>query len=283
MSYSRDSVKNLIVNYLIDEFSSIPEEFHDLDMVRHCLLTCGWSLSTIPKSIINDEIRVEAILDKAEQIEHISISDTKIYRSLALSAISKSSYCTMFIDPSVFSKSFMLEIIDVNPDALENVFRGHLGEDALSLVDDELIVKALSNSAFYLNLIKPSQISDEAIRECLKNNSFNFGILKRLGKLHIATEFMLEGNMGMFSRGKTPSSAYAAVTLLMKERLEHSKWNYRTYLRQFPTKDVAKLLIKTPARRKKLLEIYSTEELLPVLTGKEKDVLVCMFERDLGL
>ena len=296
----RSARKALHLSFLSGEpfpFQDIPVEHQDHGTIVLWLTANLGSLRDIPTELVNDKTRLMAtrvgqrssFFDPAWESAQFLLSQPEyahLHDQVLMILMEDGGKYITKIDQELVTRDFMLGALEINGDCL----RPYLNDDGdlqgLSFpLDQELIDAAVSNTTSLFEAFKPEQYSTKAIKAILDKSSFSsYEFLHRIG--HYETFISMMRDEGHWpSNDPKPKYLWDAAEKLMKCKGDRSL--YQLFLRTFPMDEVIAEM-KTPARRKELLSILTSDETahyLKVNTALKNDrrFKARLLEQDLGM
>jgi hypothetical protein len=248
-------------------FKNLPKEHLDKDLIKEWLSGPFGELSQVPKHLLDDDIRRHAITFYHENcqdipLKSILVSDTPNYEELALLALGQSSTFMAYVDPSVYSEAFFLKALEVSGASMMHFEPGR-GNAKIEWTE-AMIDAAVSQSCSYLSYFHKSQIKKESFKRMLLDGVVSAIHIANAGFADFIVDAMRDGYWPKDE--KKPSSLDEAFYFLQdaKKSSRTREIYYTAFVRHLPMEEVLPLM-KSPELQDLMLEIYSTEELMPHL------------------
>jgi hypothetical protein len=272
-------------------FEDIPKEYLDKEVLMEWLLSEGGALSEVPKHLVDDEIRKQAVgaTHEAMDVHHyplksISLDETPCYEELALLALGQCEWNMQHVDPALHNEAFFLKALEVNPQSMMHFFSGWGSVPKIEWTE-AMIDLAVSKSLDYLKHFDPSQVKVESLKKLIREGGYTVIRLAQAGLLDVIGEMMGEGYWP--EKVQKPSSLEDALDALQdRTLLPFYRVYYTAFVRHHPIESVLPLM-KSPKMQALMLEVYRDDELIPHLrTGLLKGaprVRGKLLENGLGL
>ena len=273
------------------KFSEIPEEHQTTDAAKRWVDLGRGSLFDIPDRLINDSVRIAAMSPSSDRLMtknlviesfmNIKPRQTGLYEELALLGIKKTSQIFTYVEDYCLTKDFILKALKANPDALMPLTK-RVKTRIEHAVDQEVVDLAVSLSAGYLHQFDRDQLTENSVRSCIANQSFNYQVLINIGHYSVLVDMIREGFWPK-DRPSAPDSLESGIErfLPIPECLLH-----RAFILQFPIQDVIAQM-NTQERINALFHLYSSDELAPHLKtthlGQDKAFKGRILESGMGL
>jgi hypothetical protein len=248
-------------------FKNLPKEHLDKDLIKEWLSGPYGELSQVPKHLLDDDIRRHAITFYHENchdipLKSILVSDTPNYEELALLALGQSSTFMAYVDPSVYSEAFFLKALQASGASMMHFDPGK-GNAKIEWTE-AMIDAAVSQSCSYLSYFHKSQIKKESFKRMLLDGVASAIHIANAGFADFIVDAMRDGYWPKDE--KKPSSLDEAFYFLQdaKKSSRTREIYYTAFVRHLPMEEVLPLM-KSPELQDLMLEIYSTEELMPHL------------------
>ena len=284
-------IKNIQSGYAY-RFDELPKEHLDKNLIRAWLSGTDGMLSQVPKHLVDDDIRRHAITAQHEDLDIddsplkcIAMADSQCYEELALLAIDQTEWNMEFVDPALFSESFFLQALEINPQALMYFFSELVDRKVELEWTEALIDSAVSKSLSYLLHIERSRVKNESLEYLIREGDYSPVLISGAGLLGVMSGMMREGYWPAMV--EKPSSLEDGLRLMLDSQGSNDLVvYYKAFVRHHPIEDVIPLM-KSPKLQGLMLEVYSAEELMPhlrtgLLKGHAK-VRGKLLEQGLGL
>lgn len=275
----------------IKKFSDIAEEHQTTHTATRWVDLGRGSLFDIPDRLINDSVRIAAMSPSSdkpmtknlviESFMNIKPSQTGRYEELALLGIKKTSQIFMYVEDEYLTKEFLMKALRANPKALMPLTKATQKRIEIA-ADQEVVDLAVSLASGYLYQFDSDKLTENSVRVCIANQSFNYQVLIEIGHYGVLVDMIREG-FWPEDRPFAPDSLESGIKrfLPIPECLLH-----RAFILQFPIKEVIEQM-NTPERRNALFHLYSTDELTPHLKtthlGQDKALKGRLLESEMGL
>jgi hypothetical protein len=248
-------------------FKNLPKEHLDRDLIKEWLSGPYGELSQVPKHLLDDDIRRHAITFAHEQchdipLKSILVSDTPNYEELALLSLRESSTFMAYVDPSVYSEAFFLKALQASGASMMHFEPGR-GNAKIEWTQ-AMIDAAISQSCSYLTYFHKSQIKKESFKRMLIDGVASAIDIADAGFADFIGDAMRDGYWPKDE--KKPSSLDEALCFLQdaKKSSRTREIYYTAFVRHHPIEDVIPLM-KSAKMQSLMLEIYTSEELMPHL------------------
>jgi hypothetical protein len=218
----------------------------------------------IPRDELNDEVVARVLIEINEFMKLKNskpIPEGTGYYEAAYAALSHH---------SMFASHVHSEFIDRPMADLFSAFQvGHLarkvGDRITALVDQDKVAAAIKADINVVKDLPASMVTDEAIKEAVRHApKRSAAVLLDVGRLNVVQELISEG-FWPHRESDTPArvdGAEEAIKLRMKKRdyeKNHEMW-LNALIKTHPVEEVVSLM-KTPARKKLLVQLYEREEI----------------------
>jgi hypothetical protein len=252
-------------------FDAIPEALRDTEViikwmqtsVHHSRFGSNFALKKIPKRLVNDEIRKEAIVLGAHALEYIHPDDTKIYLELVLQATKAHWFAYKLIHERFKTRETLQAIVDHDP---RNMALSHDGQAWIApLLTQDMIDRVGAISYPFARSVGLQNVAWPSLKKMLaKNSYYYYELVDREGD-GLLVKMIQEGGWpdevdGL--RSSKPKGLFQLVGLI--SQCDKDSNHYRLYcahLKTFPVNHVIKVM-SSPDRREILRSIYPPEVLL---------------------
>lgn len=210
-------------------------------------------------------------------MSHISPSDTKAYRDVAIKAISSSPGNVRYVESSYIDKNFMIDTVSASPQALSALLKEYhdIFHDTF---DTTAVEKALDRSdsartMFLSGIISgktpTTLIFDEYIKKTLLSTPSIAGHLMRANfKTNLLLEIISEGGWPDAHSNCKPNNLDDAFRKLLKPKSTTVQSWQQAYVMTFGLEKALKLC-KSSGRMDVLEGIYSRDEIMPHLKNRK--------------
>jgi hypothetical protein len=259
------------VDDLYASFDAIPENLRDTEViikwvqtnVNHRILGSEFALREIPKRLVNDEIRREALKLGAHALEHIHPDDTHIYLELVLQATKAHWFAYKLIHERFKTRETLQAIIDHDSRRMD------LSRDGQAwirpLLTKDMIDRVGAISYPFARSVGLQNVAWPSLRKMLAENSYYYYELVDREGDGLLVKMIQDGGWpdevdGL--RSSKPKGLFQLVGLI--SQCDKDSNHYRLYcahLKTFPVNHVIKVM-SSPDRRKILRSIYPPEVLL---------------------
>lgn len=234
----------------------------------------GWIEKLFEPEHLSDDVRLALIKAKPNCIKMFASIDPGAYQDLAVAAILNKTGAVLNVLPGAITKSLLKRVFVVDGEAL-SVLINFRPEIALPLIDAELLNLAVSTNlqAATRHIIGEAlfgAITDEALKAGLRKDPTLTYALAQWRRLDVVEKLIADGYWPVGpGHVKKPASLVGGVRELMKNQSKvmwPGHW-LTAYIKSHPIDEVVSLMSKQPSRKKRLFEMYTTDELRPYLHG----------------
>jgi hypothetical protein len=273
-----------------ESFHSIPVEHRSQETVvtwmkmQHIKLDISSidTLRQVPADLKTEQVLLMAVKIDPEAIGIIKPSESDDYLALVLDAVNRASAAFLLMDDSYKTE----EVLDafIADKVFFDLDFDHINW-VLPLLNQERIDKISAYSFWFATTIGLEKVSWPVVREWLKKDIDQYSRLDASGQLCYLSK-MLKENEWPKSEGKLsyrPLKNLAdGVTRFMRSPAESDfHYLYKAYVLTFPVEEVIAAM-KTPTRRKMLMELYPMDVLLQHSQG-DRDLRGRILEQEMGL
>lgn len=249
----------------------------------------GWIEKLFEPEHLSDDVRLALIKAEPNCIKMFASLEHGAYQDLAVAAILNKTGAALNIQASAITRDLLQRVFEVDGEALPVLIKFR-PEIALPLIDSELLNLAVSTNlqAATRHIIGEAlfnTITDEALKTGLRKDPTLTYALAQWGRLDVVQKLIVDGYWPVGpGHAQKPENLLAGVRALMKESSKvmwPAHW-LKGYIKTHPIDEVVSLMIKQPARKKRLFEMYSTDELRPHAKGS-RDVMRNLVSIDLEI
>jgi hypothetical protein len=220
--------------------------------------------STIPRDQLNDELIAKILVSINDFLVMKGGSPLPLgtgYYEAAMTALKRHGIFVSHVHPEFIDKP----IADMYASFQLHVLAGKVGDRLPTLVDQDKINRGLMDDINVAKRLPASCVSDEALKAAILDKpKRKVEVLVDLGRLHIVAELLTDGfwphrESGVPSRVE---GAENAIKLRLKRNSyeDNDKIWLNALIKTHPIEEVVSLL-KTPARRKLMVELYDRSEI----------------------
>lgn len=271
---TRDEVLEALRGDAAYKFSEIPSGYLDSEVIATWLEHCG-ELNSIPRQYVDDTHRRIAVGRSHSlmpvrdyPLAVIKKEDTSCYEELALIALKQCDMNMRHVDPGLYGEDFFLKALEANGMAMITFITDFT--KAPIEWTEAMIDSAVSKKTRYLRYFPKDQIKRECLERLIIEGKHTAKELEDAGLLDLMSELMQDGYWPQMVK---PSSLTEALYFMLDipQSAENLKIYYKAFVRSHPMGEVLPLM-KSPEMQALMLEIYSTDELMPHLrTGLLKN------------
>lgn len=283
----------IMLGYEGENFEDLPAEHLDKELISFWLMHGAYGdFTKIPKHLVDDDLRRQAVSMRHDSLAvrdyplgAIMMDETACYEELVLLAIKQCEMNMTHVDRALYSEALFLKALEVNSRALITFLTGSQYKGRIEWTE-AMIDSAVSKDVQYLKYLPKERIKRESLERLVTEGTECATDLEKAGLLDIMSDVMRGGYWPRLM--KKPSSLKEALYLMLDvhHSAENVKVSYKAFVRSHPAQEVLPLM-KSPEMQVLMLEIYSTDELMPHLrTGLLKGaprVRGKLLENGLGL
>lgn len=220
--------------------------------------------STIPRDQMNDEVIAKILVSINDFLAlkgGAPLPEGTGYYEAAMTAITRHGMFTNHVHPEFIDKP----MADMYASFQLHVLAGKVGDRLPTLVDQDKINRGLKDDINVAKRLPPSCVTDEALKAAIRDKPKRKAeVLIELERLHVLQELLTEG-FWPHRESNVPSRVEGAENAI-KLRLKKSTYEtndkmwLNALIKTHPVEEVVSLL-KTPARKKLLVELYDRSEI----------------------
>lgn len=220
--------------------------------------------SSIPRDQMNDEViaRILVVINDFIVLKGgTPLPEGTGYYEAAMIALKRHGLFTNHVHPEFIDRP----MADMFASFQLQVLAWKVGDRLLDLVDQDKINQGLKDDINVAKKLPPSCVSDEALKAAIREKPKRRAeVLIELGRLHVLQELLAEG-FWPHRESNVPSRVEGAENTI-KLRLKKSTYEnndkmwLNALIKTHPVEEVVSLL-KTPARKKLMVELYERSEI----------------------
>lgn len=251
-------------------FSEIPIELVDLDVIGSWLDKPGNYFNQIPDSILTmfKNLKMLAIEINPENINFMGACEQSEFDNLMLVALRRTSDPFSFVDLKLVSPSVLSRYASGVPRHVECFLSVRAWSDESERA--QYIDEFASLNSHNIHLVDLSCVSDDSILSAYKGGrppySF-YEVIEMCGRLDIFRKAAESGYWPATS--ERPSSLRNAVARIMCCKDFEEYYILGGFIQSHPVKDACRYMAKNPRRLKLLMELFSSEQLMPHLADNQ--------------
>jgi hypothetical protein len=240
------------------------------------------TLSQVPADLKTEQVLLMAVKIDPEAIGIIKPSESDDYFALVLDAVNRASAAFLLMDDSYKTE----EVLDafIADKVFFDLDFDHMNW-VLPLLNQERIDKISAYSFWFATTIGLEKVSWDVVKEHLKKEPDTYQNLDSSGQIGYLSKMLKENEWpdrkAKFSYQPLKDLA-DGVRRFMRSSVESElHYLYKAYVLTFPVEEVIAAM-KTPTRRKMLMELYPMDVLLQHSQG-DRDLRGRILEQEMGL